>query len=396
MYRKIIHLDLDAFFCAVEELHNPQLVGKPFVVGGRPDQRGVVASCSYAARKFGVHSAMPMSRAVRVCPKLIIVPARHKAYSQVSKQVMEYLHQVTELVEQVSIDEAFLDVTDLKEPVDSLAYQLQSTIQTELKLPNSLGVASNKLVAKIATDYGKSKSKVDGPPNAIQIVPPGQEAAFLASLPVVSLLGVGPKTSDRLSKMGIHTIGDLAQWNEVDLVKMFGKHGQHLYLQAKGIDNRPVVTSHPIKSISQETTFPKDVHDIDSLCDTLKSLSSMVSTRLKKHRLAGHTVRLKLRLSDFTTLTRQITLQHPTDQEDIIFRIVSKLLLTAWNQNQSVRLLGVGVSNFKKPLSQLSLWQSETEDDASNKHKRLNSVVKELRIRFGDQILHWGDTDQSE
>ncbi|MBE0411411.1 MAG: DNA polymerase IV, partial [Anaerolineales bacterium] len=162
MHRKIIHLDLDAFFCAVEELHNPKLIGKPFAVGGNPKQRGVVASCSYAARRFGVHSAMPTSRALRICPKLIIVPARHHIYSKFSKQVMEFLHQVTELVEQVSIDEAFLDVTGHKEPAEELAVRLQAKIKTELKLPCSLGVATNKLVAKIATDFGKSKTQSIG------------------------------------------------------------------------------------------------------------------------------------------------------------------------------------------------------------------------------------------
>jgi DNA polymerase IV len=368
MYRKIIHLDLDAYFCAVEELHNPQLVGKPFAVGGYPSQRGVVASCSYAARKYGVRSAMPMARAIRICPNLTILPARHKIYSQISRQVMEYLHQVTDLVEQVSIDEAFLEVSNLPEPVETIASRLQSTIEIELKLPCSLGVATNKLVAKIATDFGKSQTRSEGYPKAIQIVLPGQEAAFLAPLQVASLVGVGPKTSARLSRMGIHTIGDLAQWNEVDLSKRFGKHGHLLFLQARGIDDKPVVTSHPIKSISQETTFSEDICEIKLLYETLRSLSSRVSFRLKKYELAGHTVKLKIRFSDFTTLTRQISLQHPVDQAEIIYRLVEKMLLTEWNQKQAVRLLGVGVNNLKKPVGQLSLWDSMSNDaDYPNK-----------------------------
>jgi DNA polymerase IV len=362
MYRKIIHLDLDAFFCAVEELHNPQIVGKPFAVGGSPSQRGVVASCSYAARKYGVRSAMPMARAIRICPNLTVLPARHNIYSQVSKQVMAYLHQVTDLIEQVSIDEAFLDVSSLPAPVETIASRLQSTIETELKLPCSLGVATNKLVAKIATDFGKSQTRSEGYPKAIQIVPPGQEKTFLAPLPVASLIGVGPKTSARLSRMGIHIIGDLAQWNEVDLRKIFGKHGQILFLQARGIDDQPVVTSHLIKSISQETTYSEDVREFRLLCETLRSLSSKVSIRLKKHELAGHTVKLKIRFSDFNTLTRQTSLEHPVDQVEIIYRLVEKMLLSVWSQKQAVRLLGVGVSNLKKPAGQLSLWGPMVND----------------------------------
>jgi DNA polymerase-4 len=211
MSRKILHLDLDAFFCAVEEQRNPDLAGKPFAVGGRPEERGVVASCSYPARLYGVHSAMPMARARRLCPGLMIISSRHSVYSQVSRQVMERLHRLSPLVEQVSIDEAFLDVSDLLDTGEEIARRLQQEIKAELSLPCSIGIASNKLVAKIANDVGKAANRSGKPPNAITNIPVGQEAEFLAPLPVERLWGVGPKTAERLFRIGIRLIGDLAR-----------------------------------------------------------------------------------------------------------------------------------------------------------------------------------------
>jgi DNA polymerase-4 len=254
--RKIIHLDLDAFFCAVEELHDASLTGKPFAVGGRPDERGVVASCSYAARAYGVRSAMPMAQALRLCPGLRILSSHHRLYHEVSAKVMDHLHRLTPLVEQISIDEAFLDVSDLSQDPIDIARLLQESINTDLKLPCSLGVATNKLVAKIANDVGKAATRGSGPPNAITDAPPGQEAAFLAPLPVLTLWGVGPKTADRLSDIGVQTIGDLARLPEKELIGMFGKVGQELWLHANGIDDRPIITEHEIKSISQRPHSP--------------------------------------------------------------------------------------------------------------------------------------------
>lgn len=397
MYRKIIHLDLDAFFCAVEEIKNPELVGQPFAVGGRPDQRGVVASCSYTARKFGVRSAMPTARAIRLCPSLKIVSSNHKTYSQVSRKVMEQLFSVTDLVEQISIDEAFLDVTHLQESGGVLARQLQSAIQTELNLPCSLGVASNKLVAKIATDFGKFNAHTSGPPNAIHIVPPGHEARFLAPLPVSSLWGVGPKMSEKLAGLGIHTIGDLALWSEPNLIQNFGKYGHHLALQAKGIDDQPVTTFHPIKSISNETTFSRDISDREKLRETLKWLSNKVSERLRKEQLVGSTIKLKLRFADFTTLTRQATLDHPTDLEAVIFSLVDHLFVSVWQHGQPVRLLGVGISKLRKPVGQLTLWESIAQSkDKSAKEQRLQASVKQIHARFGNQMLKWNKSDKQE
>ena len=239
MPRTILHLDLDAFFCAVEEQHDPSLAGKPFAVGGRPEERGVVASCSYAARKSGIHSAMPMSQARRRCPTLLIVPSHFASYRAASTQVMARLKALTPLVEQLSIDEAFLDVTALETPGEMLARQLQQTIRDELGLPCSLGVATNKLVAKIATDVGKAAAHTGSAPNALCVVPPGTEAAFLAPLPTRTLWGVGPRTVEQLAALGIRTIGDLARHPLPSLIRQFGKHGAAWCATPKAVTSAP-------------------------------------------------------------------------------------------------------------------------------------------------------------
>lgn len=386
MLRKILHLDLDAFFCAVEEQRDPNLRGKAFAVGGRPETRGVVASCSYAARRFGVRSAMPMARAVKLCPQLIIVPSHFDAYRAASQQVMAHLHQLTPLVEQLSIDEAFLDASDLPEPAEGLARRLQTTINTELNLPCSLGVATNKLVAKIANDVGKAAVRSDQPPNALQVVPPGQEAAFLAPLPVEALWGVGPKTAERLHGLGLHTIGDLARWPEADLVRRFGQHGSDLARHARGIDERPVVTEQEAKSISQETTFARDISDGSTLRETLRRQSEQVGFQLRRKGLNGVTVKLKLRWADFTTLTRQMTLERPTNLDDDIYTAALHLFEKTWPPGKRVRLIGVGVSSFATAGYQLELWADPHLDQT----RRLQPVLDELRERFGRQAIQRG------
>lgn len=385
MPRKILHLDLDAFFCAVEEQHDPSLRGKPFAVGGRPDQRGVVASCSYAARRFGIHSAMPMARAVRLCPELIVVSSHFRAYRAASREVMARLHALTPLVEQLSIDEAFLDVSDLSEASEVLARRLQATIRTELGLPCSLGVATNKLVAKIANNIGKAQARTEGPPNAIKVVAPGQEAAFLAPLPVDELWGVGPKTAERLAQLGLRTIGDIARRSETDLARRFGKHGHDLARRARGLDDRPVEIEHEAKSISQETTFAKDISDGELLRRVLRQQSESVGRRLRKSNLSGTTVKIKLRWADFTTLTRQLTLDHPTNLDREIVEAAHQLFEQTWPPGKRVRLVGVGVSGFETPAYQLSLWDPAPETDQS-----LQSTLDDLRERFGDEAIRRG------
>jgi len=394
MPRTILHLDLDAFFCAVEETRNPELRGKAFAVGGRPDERGVVASCSYAARAYGVRSAMPMSRAVRLVPNLIIVPGHHRVYSEVSKQVMERLRLVTPVLEQISIDEAFLDITGLGNGnAERLAYEIQNGIRDDLGLPCSIGIASNKLVAKIATEVGKKGARnrpgeINAPPFALTIVPAGQEAAFLAPLPANMLWGVGPKTEARLAELGIHTIGDIARRPVPDLVRRFGENGRDLAEHAAGRDDRPIVTEHETKSISQETTFTRDVSDDELLEKTLRELATEVGSSLRKSDLAGKTVKLKLRWSDFTTITRQTTLSGPTDNDEEIIRTALLLLKSVRRSRQPVRLIGVGVSGLGAPVRQLSLWDAGTE-----KSRKLQEVLDELQGKFGKNAIHRGDVD---
>jgi len=389
MPRTILHLDLDAFFCAVEELRNPALSGKPFAVGGKPDERGVVASCSYAARAKGVRSALPMSQALRLCRELQIVPPHRAAYEEMSGQVMARLRNLSPLVEQISIDEAFIDISDLREPANAIARKLQQQIMDELRLPCSVGVASNKLVAKIATETGKKTARGSNYPCALTVVPGGSEAEFLAPLPVSMLWGVGPKTEQRLAELGIHTIGQLAAWDERELAARFGVNGREMSRHARGLDERPVVTEHETKSISQETTFSRDIADDKVLETTLKELSAEVGKTLRRERLAGTTVKLKLRWPDFTTLTRQATLPTATDLDDEIFKTALDLLRKVRASGQPVRLIGVGVSGLGEPIRQMPLWGSAE----SEKARKLRSVLDALQEKYGEQIVKKGPKD---
>jgi DNA polymerase-4 len=389
--RKIIHVDLDAFFCAVEEIQNPNLKNKSFAVGGRPGERGVVASCSYAARLFGVRSAMPMSRAIKLCPELIIIQPHHNLYSEYSNQVMSLLHRFTPLVEQISIDEAFLDISDIpKSPVE-IAKQIQENILTELKLSCSIGVASNKLVAKIATDIGKTTSRSNKSPNALLVVPPGLEADFLNSLPTEALWGVGPKTAAQLADLGINTIGDIARWPEADFVKRFGKMGVELITRSRGIDNRPVVTHHEIKSISQEITFGNDLEDCELLERSLFNLAENIGRRLRKAQLKGYTIKIKIRWANFLTITRQITLNQAIDQDQEIFHIAWMLFQKAWQLRQPVRLIGIALGNFMISSQQLGFWDANMD-----RGNRLQETIDKIRDRFGEQIIRYGrDIDEN-
>lgn len=385
--RKILHLDLDAFFCAVEELRKPELRGKPFAVGGRPDERGVVASCSYPARQFGVHSAMPMSKAVRLCPDLLIVSNDHGEYGKVSREVMAILGEYTALVEQISIDEAFLDLSDLPQPPEELARAIQKEINTRLKLPCSLGAATNKLVAKIATDTGKARHRTGTYPNAILVVPPGDEAAFLAPLSAQALWGVGPKTAVRLAEMGILSIGDLAARDERRMEQLFGVYGREMVARARGIDDSPVETERETKSISAEVTFDRDVQEGERLRLTLRRQSEEVARRLREEGLCAGTVRLKLRWPDFSTHTRQISLSRPTDQDRVIYSAALGLFESLWEKGKAVRLLGVGASKLAPAAHQLSLW-----DTPDQKERRLLEALDELRARFGEEAVRSGHT----
>ena len=409
--RKILHIDLDAFFCAVEEQLDPSLIGLPIAVGGSPEGRGVVASCSYAARLWGVRSAMPMARAIRLCPDLKIVRSHYSAYSRASNEVMVRLEKFSTDIEKISIDEAFLDVSHLPESSHELAVRIQAIIRDELDLPCSIGAASNKLVAKIATDVGKSSvlssrkqakasdhwsaDDIIGPPNAITIVPPGEESAFLAPLPVRALWGVGPKTADKLARLGINTIGELANYPDNELERLFGKHGFDLARRAKGIDDRPVTTHFDPKSFSHETTFAVDEHDGEVLQNVLFDMSGKLSKRLSKAQLLCNTVKIKIRWPSFETITRQRTLPNATDSSELIYRSAIDLFRKEWEKNQPVRLIGLGVSGLAPPVRQLTFWdedllknsvQTATKDKPET-NSQLQTALEELRKRYGANIL---------
>jgi len=383
--RKVIHLDLDAFFCSVEELRRPALRGKPFAVGGRAETRGVIASCSYAARMCGVRSAMPTSRALRLCPSLILISGEHGHYSEYSKKVMAILGRYSGLIEQVSIDEAFLDVSDLARPGVEIARDIQQAIRQELDLPCSLGIASNKLVAKIATDAGKAGHRGITPPCAILEVPAGGEADFLAPMPVQALWGVGPKTAERLNSLGIHTIGDLAREPDLNLVKLFGKYGHDISRHARGVDNSPIEPEHDIKSISQEITFDRDIADAVRLHQVLRDQSEKVAFQLRSKNLTATTIRIKVRWPDFTTQSRQLTLPQATNQDTVIAHGAHTLFDTLWDGKIKVRLIGVGVSGLQTEIWQPSLWDTPTD-----KERRLLAAVDELKDRYGRKIVQRG------
>lgn len=384
--RKILHLDLDAFFCAVEELKNPSLKGKTFAVGGKAGQRGVISSCSYPARRAGVHSAMPTGQALRLCPGLILISSDFGEYSRKSSEVMAILHQLSGLVEQISVDEAFLDVSDLPRPVEEIARSLQKQVMEKTGLPCSVGAASNKLIAKIATDTGKSRSMGDDYPRAILCVPPGSEEDFLAPLPVKAMWGVGPKLETSLAEMGLRTIGDLACCPIETLERRFGKYGTDLSRHAHGIDNRPVVVETEAKSISQEITFAQDTTDLSVLRTVLRDLSTRVGYRMRCEGVCARVIRLKLRWSDFSTHTRQVVLATPTDQDHIIYETAESLLLKLWQSDRPVRLIGVGGTSFVETIHQLSLFDTTTE-----KERKLLNALDLLSEKYGKKVVQRAD-----
>ena len=372
--RKILHFDLDAFFCAVEAILTPDLRGLAFVVAGRAEARGVVSSASYEARKFGIHSAMPTALAQRLCRDLVIVPGRHREYGERSQRVMALVRESAPVVEQISIDEAFLDVSDDPRPGGEIARDLQSTLRDRFSLPSSWGVATSKLVAKIATEVGK--------PEGLVVVPAGDEAAFLAPLPLRYLMGVGPKTRERLEKEGIRRIGDLAAMAPSRLEAILGPHGPDLVPSAIGIDDRPVVESRRRVSLSSERTFVRDVSSAARLRRELISLSEEVGGRLRAEALAGKTVRVKVRWPDFRTLTRQVQLGQPTDQDREIFEAAWGLFVHLWRAGQAVRLLGVAASDLVPPWRQLGLFDHAWEQDA-----RLLQAIDAIRTKYGQRAL---------
>jgi DNA polymerase-4 len=375
--RAIIHVDLDAFFVAVERLDDPSLAGKPVVVGGRAEVRGVVASASYEARKFGIRSAMPTAEALRRYPQLIVVSGHRGRYTEMSDRVMAILGDYTPLLEPISIDEAFLDVTGTEAhygPPAQLARTIQDRIEAELKLSASLGVAANKLLAKVASDFRK--------PHGITVVPPGEEAAFLAPLPIRRLWGVGEVMGRELARLNINTVGDLASVPREELIVRFGAAvGEGLFRGSHGVDESPVTPEHEAKSISREETFSRDVRDIEVLRRELLRLSEEVAWRLRRHNLQARTITLKMRYGDFSTLTRQATPADPVDSGPVIYATVLALFEKVWDR-RPLRLVGVGGSNLVQPGRQLRLFEQEDRRQA-----QLDAALDRIRAKYGSSSI---------
>ncbi|MGI5917930.1 MAG: DNA polymerase IV [Anaerolineae bacterium] len=376
--RWIIHVDLDAFFASVEELRNPALRGKPIIVGGDPSSRGVVSSASYAARAYGVRSAMPVAQALRLCPQAILITPEHDEYEVRSRAVMDILHDVTPVVEQVSIDEAFLDVTGCERlwgPVETIGRMIQQRVMDEQELPVSLGIASSKLVAKIACGQGK--------PHGLVVVEAGKEAEYLAPLPIEALWGVGRVMAARLHALDIHTIDDLAACSEDQLVQTFGEMGHNLYLGARGIDPSPVQSFRERHSISQEHTYASDTADVEQVRRTLLGMCEHVAARLRDGGMVGQTVRIKLRFSDFDTITRQVRLDQPTDQGPIIYAAAYRLLQRNWPPRRWIRLIGVGVAG----LLEEGGYQLSLLDGTDQRRIRLSRALDQIRDRYGNRAI---------
>lgn len=382
MQRVVMHVDLDAFYASVEQLRRPELRGKPVIVGGSgvPGERGVVAAASYEARPYGVRSAMPLSRARRLCPTAIFVPCDFKAYRDASKSVFDILDHYSPVIEPIALDEAYLDCTGqeaLMGPPAGVAARLRDEVKSRTGLDLSIGVASCKLVAKVASELRK--------PRGLVVVRPGDEAAFLAPLPLAKLPGCGPASVARLERLGARTIGDVAALPDPLLGEIFGQYGRALGAHARGIDPSPVMPPGDPKSISREVTFDRDQVNLTKVRETALGLLQDVGQSLRTHGLSARTVVLKIRYQPFDTQSRQSTLELPTDRDDELAHAFRELFETQVDRARPIRLIGAGVSNLEPRATQLNLLE-----DRSARRVRLDGQLDELRERYGDHVIARG------
>lgn len=378
----ILHIDMDAFYAAIELRDEPSLAGKPVVVGGSPKGRGVIAAASYEARKYGVYSAMPAAKALRQCPTLVFIHPRMDHYAAVSKQIRKIFFEFTSLVEPLALDEAFLDVsgsTGLFGDAPSIARQIKDRIKSELRLVASAGVAPNKYLAKVASDLEK--------PDGLVVVEQAGIDQFLSPLPISRIWGVGKQTEKKFTRMGVSTIGQLKKIPLELLNETFGINGQHFWKLARGEDTRAVVPDRVAKTVSHETTFPVDIHDQDWLASWAGELTDQVGRRLRRHSIYGKTVQLKLRFSNFETVTRAKTLARQTQSTQAIRDAIRDLLANVDLGNRGVRLIGVGVRNLSrdKPVQQMLFDQ-----EADQKSNRLDKMTDEIKDRFGHLAVRRG------
>jgi DNA polymerase-4 len=378
--RAIIHLDMDAFYASVEQRDDPKLKGKPVIVGGHP-QRGVVLAASYEVRPFGVRSAMPMGRAVKLAPKAIVVPPRFDAYVEASEAVFRIFERYTPLIEPLSLDEAFLDVTGSQalfgDPI-ALAQRIRREIRDELRLPASAGIAEVKFVAKIASDLGK--------PDGQKVVPPGTSKDFLAPLPVSRLWGVGPKTEEHLVRLGLRTIGDVATKDVEWLTKNLGSSAQHFWELANAIDPRVVVSDREAKSIGAQDTFEVDLQGEETLAPHLHGQALRVGRRMRRVGLKARVVQLTVKYDDFQNVTRRRTLDSPTDDGQVLYR-EARALLSRVDLSRKIRLTGVSAQELVGQGDQLGLFAPE----APPKTSRLNAALDQIANKYGSKAVTTAD-----
>ena len=382
--RAVLLMDLDAFFASVEQLDHPQWRGKPVIVGGQAGKRGVVSTCSYEARAFGVRSAMPSSTAARLCPQAVWVEPHFKRYRELSAAVMGILYDESPLLEQVSIDEAFLDVTPgrfVRESPVAIAARIQQRV-SQLGITCSIGVASGKSVAKIASDLDK--------PRGLTVVYPGSERAFLAPMEVRAMPGIGKQSALKLQALGIRTLGDLASAQPSQLKGVFGVNAAAFAQRAAGIDERPLVTESQVKSVSNERTFTRDLTSRAEIEAAIDYLGCMVGRRLRKQGLAGHTVTLKLRYSDLSSRTAQHSIGSQVDDESVFIPVAKQLLGQVWRPGDSVRLVGIGIGGFHEKDQQMELFGDGSAEELPAGNPALVSAADKVRDRFGDGKLVFG------
>ena len=336
--RKIIHVDMDAFYAAIEQRDHPELAGRPLVVGGSPRGRGVVATCSYEAREFGIHSAMPSAQALKLCPGVIFVKPRFDVYRAVSRQVQDVFHRYTDLVEPLSLDEAYLDVTGVERPATWVARRIKEDIRRSTGLTGSAGVSYNKFLAKIASDVNK--------PDGLFVITPSEGERFVATLPIRRFHGVGRVTERKMKALGIKNGADLKDWPLEKLVGIFGRIGSYYYHAARGVDARAVEPCRVRKSVGSETTFAEDLSDVEQMLERLRDCATKVAEILVQKELTGRTVTVKVKFADFTLVTRSRTLDHVLSGRNEMLSLLPVLLRKTGAARRPIRLLGVSVSNL--------------------------------------------------
>jgi DNA polymerase-4 len=381
----ILHVDMDAFYASVELRDDPGLAGQPVVVGGSPQGRGVISAASYEARKFGIFSAMPAAQAIRLCPNAVFIKPRMEHYAKISKQLREIFFRFTSLVEPLSLDEAFLDVSGCEKlfgDAPTIAAQIKLLIKAELGLTASAGVAPNKYLAKVASDLEK--------PDGLVVVDPERVQEFLDPLEISRVWGIGPKTAEKFARFGVETIGQLRQLPMSTLKSTFGVNSDHFWRLSRGLDTRSVVPDRIAKSVSHETTFARDIDNDETLEAWLHELTDQVARRLRRHAIFGKTIQMKLRYANFDTITRSLTIGEPTHTTEVLWETAKCLLQKTRAENQrSVRLLGMGVSNLtRNEKVQQSLFDQADKVRAN----RVDEAVDSIRDRLGNSAVQRGSS----